>query len=181
MKVMPTRLPEILVIEPKVFVDERGCFFESFNQKAFDEAVGYPVVFVQDNHSVSTMNVLRGLHCQLEPRMQGKLVRVIRGEVFDVAVDIRPGSPTYGHWVGTYLSAENRKQMWVPPGFAHGFMTVSSSAECLYKVTDYYSPEHERSIAWNDPALAIDWPNPGLAVLSAKDRGAPCLTSSRLQ
>lgn len=179
MKITPTRIPGVLVIEPKVFVDERGWFFESFNQRAFDDAVGQSVLFVQDNHSESAKNVLRGLHYQMAPRAQGKLVRVVRGEVFDVAVDVRPGSTTYGQWVGEFLSADNRKQMWIPPGFAHGFMTISLIAECLYKLTDYYWPEYERCIAWDDPDIGIDWPNGKLAILSAKDVAAPRMTWER--
>ena len=177
MKVTPTTIPEVLVIEPKVFGDDRGFFFESFNQKAFQAATGLDVAFVQDNHSKSAKNVLRGLHYQvLHP--QGKLVRVAQGEVFDVAVDIREGSKTYGKWVGEILSAENKKQFWVPPGFAHGFLTLSDTAEFLYKTTDYYAPEHERSILWNDRVLAIDWPLLAPPVLSAKDiRGVPFVAS----
>ena len=173
MKVTPTAIPEVLVIEPKVFGDDRGFFFESFNQKAFQEATGLGVAFVQDNHSKSAKNVLRGLHYQvIQP--QGKLVRVVQGEVFDVAVDIRKGSKTYGQWVGEILSAENKKQFWVPPGFAHGFLTLSDTAEFLYKTTDYYAPEHERAILWNDETLSIDWPLSLPPALSAKDmRGIP--------
>jgi len=169
MKVTSTAIAEVLVIEPRVFGDERGFFFESFNARAFQQAVGYEVCFVQDNHSRSVKNVLRGLHYQIE-QPQGKLVRVISGEVFDVAVDIRKGSPSFGQWVGEYLSAENKKQLWVPAGFAHGFVVVSDYAEFLYKTTDYYAPEHERCIAWNDPVLAINWPIDGEPALSAKDK-----------
>ena len=165
--VTPTALPDVLVIEPKVFGDSRGFFLESWNQRAF-AAAGIRAGFVQDNHSRSARNVLRGLHYQLQ-QAQGKLVRVIAGEIYDVAVDIRRGSPTFGHWVGVALSAENRRMVWVPPGFAHGFLVVSEAAEVLYKATDYYAPEHERSIAWNDPELAIAWPLAGEPVLSAKD------------
>ena len=168
MKVTPTAIPEVLVIEPRVFGDERGFFFESFNQKAFQEATGLDVAFVQDNHSKSAKNVLRGLHYQVV-QPQGKLVRVVQGEVFDVAVDIRKGSKTYGQWVGEILSAENKKQFWVPPGFAHGFLTLSDTAEFLYKTTDYYAPEHERAILWNDETLSIDWPLSVPPALSAKD------------
>lgn len=168
MKVTPTAIPEVLVIEPKVFGDDRGFFFESFNQKAFQEATGLDVAFVQDNHSKSAKNVLRGLHYQvIQP--QGKLVRVVQGEVFDVAVDIRKGSKTYGQWVGEILSAENKKQFWVPPGFAHGFLTLSDTAEFLYKTTDYYAPEHERCICWDSAVISIDWPLDGMPVLSPKD------------
>lgn len=169
MKVTPTRLTGVLIIEPRVFGDERGFFFESFNQRAFDEAVGEHVEFVQDNHSRSSRGVLRGLHYQLPPKAQGKLVRVVAGEVFDVAVDLRTHSPTYGQWVGEVLSAVNKRQLWIPQGFAHGFLTLSDSAEFLYKTTDYYAPELECCLSWNDPDLSIDWPiiEP---VLSARDR-----------
>jgi len=169
MKVTPTRIPDVLIIEPKIFGDDRGFFFESFNQKAFNEAVGGEIVFVQDNHSKSAKNVLRGLHYQLPPKTQGKLVRVIRGEVFDVAVYIRKGSTTYGQWVGVELSGDNKKQLWIPPGFAHGFLTLSETAEFLYKTTDYYAPEFERCILWNDSELQVDWPLVDLPQLSAKD------------
>lgn len=175
MQVIRTAIPDVLILEPRVFGDERGFFFESFNQQRFDDAVGRQIVFVQDNHSKSARNVLRGLHYQLSPRAQGKLVRVVQGEVFDVAVDIRSGSKTYGQWVGASLSAENKRQMWVPPGFAHGFLTLSETAEFLYKTTDYYSPEHERSIIWNDPEIGIAWPLTAEPQLSAKDRLAPGL------
>ena len=168
MKATPTRIPDVLLIEPKVFGDERGFFFESFNRRAFHEATGLNVDFVQDNHSKSARNVLRGLHYQLA-QPQGKLVRVTQGEVFDVAVDIRKGSPTYGQWVGEILSAENKKQLWIPAGLAHGFVVLSETAEFLYKTTDYYAPQHERCIAWNDPDLAIAWPIEGPPLLSAKD------------
>jgi dTDP-4-dehydrorhamnose 3,5-epimerase len=181
MKVTPLAIPDVLLIEPKVFGDDRGFFFESFNQQAFNQATGLDVQFVQDNHSKSAKNVLRGLHYQLPPKAQGKLVRVVAGEVFDVAVDVRKGSPTFGQWVGQVLSAENKLQMWVPAGLAHGFLVLSSSAEFLYKTTDYYAPEYERSIAWNDPALAIEWPlTGGAAVLSAKDAIAPLLADVTL-
>ena len=172
MRVTPTAIPDVLIIEPKVFGDERGFFFESFNAAAFAQATGFDVAFVQDNHSKSAKNVLRGLHYQLPPKAQGKLVRVVQGEVFDVAVDLRKGSKTFGHWVGRILSAENKQQLWIPPGLAHGFLTLSNSAEFLYKTTDYYSPEHERSLLWNDPALAIDWPLDGPPILAAKDAAA---------
>ena len=168
MKATPTRIPDVLLIEPKVFGDERGFFFESFNRRAFHEATGLDVDFVQDNHSKSARNVLRGLHYQLA-QPQGKLVRVTQGEVFDVAVDIRHGSPTYGQWVGEILSAENKKQLWIPAGLAHGFVVLSETAEFLYKTTDYYAPQHERCIAWNDPDLAIAWPIEGQPLLSPKD------------
>lgn len=178
MQATPLAIPDVVLFTPRVFGDERGFFFESYNQRAFHEATGLTPDFVQDNHSRSARGVLRGLHYQIEPRAQGKLVRVVQGAVFDVAVDIRPGSPTFGRWVGEELSAENKRQMWVPPGFAHGFLTLSESAEFLYKTTDFYSPEHERCIAWNDPDLAIDWPLDGLEpLLSAKDRqGQPLFT-----
>ena len=169
MKATPLAIPEVLLIEPRVFGDDRGFFFESFNQAQFDAAVGRNVVFVQDNHSRSAKNVLRGLHYQIR-QPQGKLVRVVAGEVFDVAVDMRKSSPTFGRWVGEVLSAENKRQLWVPEGFAHGFAVLSESAEFLYKTTDYYAPEHERCIAWNDPDLAVAWPLSGEPVLSAKDR-----------
>ncbi|WP_265943747.1 dTDP-4-dehydrorhamnose 3,5-epimerase [Dechloromonas sp. A34] len=169
MKIVSAAIPDILIIEPQVFGDERGFFFESFNQQAFDEAVGSRIIFVQDNHSKSARNVLRGLHYQLPPKAQGKLVRVVQGEVFDVAVDIRKESATFGCWVGEVLSAKNKKQVWIPPGFAHGFLTLSETAEFLYKVTDYYSPEYERCIRWDDADLAIQWPLPRDPVLSGKD------------
>lgn len=169
MKVTPLAIADVLLIEPKVFGDERGFFYESFNQQAFNEATGLDIRFVQDNHSKSAKNVLRGLHYQLPPKTQGKLVRVIAGEVFDVAVDIRKASPTFGKWVGEVLSAGNKRQMWIPPGFAHGFLVLSDSAEFLYKTTDYWAPEFERGIRWNDPALAIAWPLAGDPVLSVKD------------
>lgn len=170
MKVTPTKLAGVLVIEPRVFGDERGFFFESFNQRAFDEAAGAHVDFVQDNHSKSSRNVLRGLHYQLPPKAQGKLVRVVQGEVFDVAVDLRKNSKTFGQWVGETLSAENKKQLWIPAGFAHGFLTLSETAEFLYKTTDYYSPEHERCIRWDDPGLAIQWPLLHSPTISDKDK-----------
>jgi dTDP-4-dehydrorhamnose 3,5-epimerase len=169
MKIKQTEIADVLVIEPKVFGDERGFFFESFNQKRFDDAVGKKIQFIQDNHSKSIRGVLRGLHYQKAPYAQGKLVRVISGQVFDVAVDIRVSSPTFGQWVGEYLSAENKKQLWIPEGFAHGFLTLSDSAEFLYKTTDYYHPEAEASILWNDPELAIQWPEVDNVFLSGKD------------
>jgi len=172
-KLFPLTIPDVVLIEPKVFGDERGFFYESFNQAAFNEATGLNVTFVQDNHSKSVQNVLRGLHYQLPPKAQGKLVRVLVGEVFDVAVDIRKNSPTFGRWVGERLSAANKRQMWIPPGFAHGFVVLSESAEFLYKTTNYYAPECERSIFWNDPELRIEWPLIGEPLLSAKDERAP--------
>lgn len=157
MKVTDTKIPDVKIIEPTVFEDERGFFFESFNHKKFEEAIGRKVTFVQDNHSKSVKGVLRGLHYQLPPHAQGKLVRVVQGEVFDVAVDIRKSSPTFGQWVGENLSAENKKQLWIPEGFAHGFLTLSDTAEFLYKTTDYYAKEHERAIRWDDETLSIGW------------------------
>jgi len=168
MNVTQTSIPDVLIIEPKVFGDARGFFYESFNQKAFNEATGTNHQFVQDNHSRSAKGVLRGLHYQIE-QPQGKLVRVARGAVFDVAVDIRKGSPTFGQWVGMELTEENHKQLWIPAGFAHGFMVTSDMAEFLYKITDYYAPEHERCIAWNDSAIGIQWPAVTPPQLSTKD------------
>lgn len=171
MKVTETKIPGLLIIEPEVFSDERGFFFESFDEIAFRDATGVQVRFVQDNHSKSTIGVLRGLHYQLPPMAQGKLVRVIQGEVFDVAVDVREDSPTYGLWDGLILSATNKKQLWIPPGFAHGFLTLSDTAEFLYKTTEYWSPEHERSIVWNDEMLKIEWPIEYMSlVISEKDK-----------
>jgi dTDP-4-dehydrorhamnose 3,5-epimerase len=168
MKVVRTAIPDVLVLEPKVFGDHRGFFYESYNEKAFREATGLALPFVQDNHSRSSRGVLRGLHYQVQ-QAQGKLVRVARGAVFDVAVDIRRSSPTFGRWVGAELSEENHRQMWVPPGFAHGFVVLSESADFLYKTTDYYAPEHERCIAWNDPAIGVEWPVGVEPRLSEKD------------
>lgn len=170
MQVIPTAIPEVLVVEPKVFGDERGFFYESFNQRVWQEKTGLNRTFVQDNHSRSNRGVLRGLHYQIR-QPQGKLVRVVVGEVFDVAVDLRRQSPTFGRWVGEILSAENKRQLWLPEGFGHGFLVLSESAEFLYRTTDYYAPEHERCIVWNDPDLAISWPLDGEPVLSAKDAG----------
>lgn len=179
MKATQTSIPDVWVIEPRVFGDERGFFFESFNEKAFNEATGNKLPFVQDNHSKSTKGVLRGLHYQLPPRAQGKLVRVVQGEVFDVAVDIRKGSATYGQWVAEVLSAENKKQLWIPPGFAHGFLTLSETAEFLYKTTDYWAPEFERSIVWNDESIGINWPTCGSEpVLAKKDAEAKRLINA---
>jgi dTDP-4-dehydrorhamnose 3,5-epimerase len=181
MQVTPTAIPDVLVIEPKVFGDERGFFLESFNQKAFDAAVGRTVTFVQDNHSRSRKGVLRGLHFQQAPHAQAKLVRVIQGSVFDVAVDVRGGSPTYGKWVGLELSAANHKQLWIPAGLAHGFLVTSDSADFLYKTTDYYEPASERALRWDDPAFGIAWPDIGVApTLSPKDAQAPLLASNPL-
>jgi dTDP-4-dehydrorhamnose 3,5-epimerase len=173
MKALPTAIPDVLVIEPAVFGDARGFFYESWNQRAFDQAVGREVRFVQDNHSASTRGVLRGLHYQVE-NVQGKLVRVIEGEVYDVAVDLRRSSPTFGRWAAVVLSAENRRMLWVPEGFAHGFLVLSATAQFLYKTTDYYAPAHERTLLWNDPQLAIAWPVEGEPLLKPKDAaGAP--------
>ena len=171
MNIIRTSIPEVLILEPKVFGDERGFFFESFNQAKFDAAIGKKVQFVQDNHSRSAKNVLRGLHYQIQ-QPQGKLVRVVQGAVYDVAVDIRQGSPTFGQHVGLELSAENKRMLWVPEGFAHGFLVLTDSAEFLYKTTDYYAPEYERSIAWNDPTLNIQWPLTVAPTLSGKDAHA---------
>jgi dTDP-4-dehydrorhamnose 3,5-epimerase len=167
-KVIPTAIPDVLIIEPTVFGDERGFFFESFNQRRFLELTGLSVDFVQDNHSRSAKNVLRGLHYQIQ-QPQGKLVRVVQGTVFDVAVDIRRSSPTFGRHVGVELSSDNKRMVWIPPGFAHGFVVLSDTAEFLYKTTDYWAPEFERSIAWNDPAIGIEWPIEGEPALSKKD------------
>lgn len=172
-------IPDVLVFEPQVFGDRRGFFFESFNGKKFESAIGRTVEFVQDNHSLSSKGVLRGLHYQVT-HAQGKLVRVTQGEVFDVAVDIRRGSETYGKWVGQILSAENKRQMWIPEGFAHGFIVLSDSAEFLYKTTDYWYPEFERCIAWNDPDLAIAWPLNGQPIVSDKDRTGKRLSNADL-
>ena len=175
MKIVDTAITDVKIIEPAVFGDERGFFFESFNQ-----AAGYDVAFVQDNHSRSAKGVLRGLHYQLPPHPQGKLVRCVVGEVFDVAVDIRKSSPTFGQWVGVYLSAENKRQLWIPPGFAHGFLTLSEYAEFLYKTTDYWAKDCEQAIIWNDPSIAIDWPAfDGQPLLSEKDRLAPKLSEQQ--
>ncbi len=176
MKVTKTEIEGVLILEPRVFGDERGFFSESFNQRAFDEAVGHDVVFVQDNHSRSTRGVLRGLHYQLPPHAQGKLVRVTQGSVYDVAVDVRRHSPTFGRWVGVELSGENHRQLWLPPGMAHGFLVTSASADFLYKTTDYYAPQAERSVRWDDSDLAIAWPTlPDSSKISAKDGSAPPL------
>ncbi len=180
MQITPTKIPEVLVIEPRVFQDQRGFFLESFNQRAFDEAIGTHYTFVQDNHSASTANTLRGLHYQVK-NVQGKLVRAVVGSVYDVAVDLRRQSPTFGKSVGKILSAENKKQLWIPPGFAHGFYVLSETADVLYKATDFYSPVHERSLAWNDPDLNIRWPTGGkLPLLSAKDAAADRIESADL-
>jgi dTDP-4-dehydrorhamnose 3,5-epimerase len=179
MKVVPTALPGVLVIEPKVFGDDRGFFFESFNQRAFDAAVGHHVDFVQDNHSRSMRGVLRGLHYQLAPHAQGKLVRVAQGSAFDVAVDMRRGSPTFGRWVGVTLDTHSQRQLWIPPGFAHGFLALENDTHFLYKTTDYYAKDCERSLAWNDPAIGIEWPELGAPpLLAPKDASAPLLAQA---
>ena len=179
MKALPLAIPDVVLIEPKVFGDERGFFFESFNQAQFEEAIGKPVQFVQDNHSRSVKNVLRGLHYQIQ-QPQGKLVRVVQGEVFDVAVDLRKSSKTFGQWVGEVLSADNKRQLWVPEGFAHGFVVLSDTAEFLYKTTDYYAPAHERCILWNDATLSIQWPDRMKPILSAKDAQGKAFTEAEV-
>lgn len=179
MRVEETKIPGVLVLEPWVFGDERGFFFESFNQRRWREVTGLDTVFVQENHSCSLKNVLRGLHYQIR-QAQGKLVRVIVGEVFDVAIDLRKSSPFFGRWTGVHLSAENKKQFWIPPGFGHGFVVLSEVAEFLYLTTDYYAPEHERAIIWNDPDLAIAWPFDGVPLLSAKDQAAPAFRDAEV-
>ena len=177
MKATPTKIADVMLLEPKVFGDERGFFFESFNHQVFEQATGVKTQFVQDNHSKSSQGVLRGLHYQVQ-QPQGKLVRVTQGMVLDVAVDIRKGSPTFGQWVGEILSAENKRQLWIPAGLAHGFVVLSETAEFLYKTTEYYAPEHERCIAWNDATLAIDWQLSGLVPrLSAKDQAGAAFAS----
>lgn len=176
MNIIRTEIPDVLILEPKVFGDSRGFFFESFNKKIFDEAVNRNVEFVQDNHSLSAKGVLRGLHYQIEPYAQGKLVRCIEGEVFDVAVDIRDGSPTFGKWVGVNLSANNHRQLWIPEGLAHGFLTLSERAQFVYKTTNYYHPQSDRGIIWNDPNINISWPSIDVPVnLSEKDKVQPSL------
>lgn len=179
MKTVHTNIPEVLIFEPKVFGDSRGFFMESYNQRVFQEATGWAPAFVQDNHSGSARHVLRGLHYQIR-QPQGKLVRVVAGEVFDVAVDIRRSSPTFGKWAGARLSAENKLQMWVPPGFAHGFLVLSDFAEFLYKTTDFYAPEHECCIRWDDPAIGIEWPLQSPPVLSPKDQQGVSLREAQL-
>ncbi|MDB5728215.1 MAG: rmlC [Noviherbaspirillum sp.] len=179
MKATPSAIPDIVLLEPRVFGDERGYFFESYNERQFEQAMGLKLDFVQDNQSRSARNVLRGLHYQID-RPQGKLVRVLAGEIFDVAVDVRKSSPTFGKWVGMTLSAENFHQLWIPPGFAHGFAVLSESADILYKTTDYYAPQFERCIAWNDPAIGIEWPIQSEPVLSAKDKAGLPLAQSEL-
>lgn len=177
MKVIETRIPDVLLLEPEVYGDARGFFEESWNAQLFRQYTGVETEFVQDNHSRSAKGVLRGLHYQLQ-QAQGKLVRVVRGRVFDVAVDIRKSSPHFGRWVGAELSEDNHRQMWVPPGFAHGFLVLSDSADFLYKTTDYYAPEHERSIKWDDPTIGIEWPLTGEPLLSARDRNASLLNDA---
>lgn len=173
-------IPEVILLEPKLYQDKRGFFFESFNQQSFEQIVGYKVNFVQDNHSYSVQGVLRGLHYQLPPKAQGKLVRVIQGEIFDVAVDVRRGSPTFGKWVGALLSAENKKQLWLPAGMAHGFIVLSKSAEVLYKTTEYYAPEYDRTIIWNDPEIGLEWPDAGNVILSDKDAQGVSLSQAEV-
>ena len=180
MKVTDTKIPDVKIIEPTVFEDERGFFFESFNHKKFEEAIGREITFVQDNHSKSSKGVLRGLHYQLPPHAQGKLVRVVQGAVFDVAVDIRKSSPTYGQWVAENLSAENKKQLWIPEGFAHGFFTLSETAEFLYKTTDFYSSASERSIRWNDPDIDVHWGNGISFTVSSKDAATNAFSDAEL-
>ncbi|HEX8448010.1 MAG TPA: dTDP-4-dehydrorhamnose 3,5-epimerase [Allosphingosinicella sp.] len=180
MLIEPTALPDVLVLTPRVHRDERGFFAESYNKRAFAQAVGSDVDFVQDNHSLSMRGVLRGLHYQLDPKAQGKLVRAVVGEIFDVAVDVRRGSPTFRRWVGVRLSAENGKQLWIPRGFAHGFLTLSERAEVLYKASDYYAPDLEGSLAWDDPDIGIEWPGGPSPLLSAKDSAAPGLATAQL-
>lgn len=180
MQVQALAIPEVLLLTPRVFGDERGFFFESFSARRFGELAGVSATFVQDNHSKSARGVLRGLHYQLPPHAQGKLVRVTEGEVFDVAVDIRRSSPNFGRWVGARLSASNHHQLWIPPGFAHGFLTLTATAEFLYKTTDYYAPESERSIRWDDPAIAIDWPIWSAPILATRDAAAPSLADVEL-
>ena len=178
MRAIPLTIPDIILFEPKVFGDDRGFFFESFNQIIFEKITGITPTFIQDNHSKSIKGVLRGLHYQLPPKEQGKLIRAIQGEIFDVVVDIRKDSPTYGQWLSEVLSADNKKQLWIPTGFAHGFLTLSERAEILYKTTDFYAPESERCIAWNDPEIGIDWPINREPLLSNKDRNGSSLEQS---
>ena len=179
MKIIPTPLAGLVLLEPRVFGDDRGFFYESFNARTFAELTGVQAAFVQDNHSRSAKNVLRGLHYQIQ-QSQGKLVRVSSGAVFDVAVDLRKSSATFGQWYGVELSADNKRQLWIPPGFAHGFMVTSEHAEFLYKTTDYWAPEHERAVLWNDPAIGIEWPLDGAPLLSAKDQAAALLADAEV-
>lgn len=180
MKIIDTEIPDVKIIEPRVFGDERGYFYESFNQEIFNKAVGRKVEFVQDNHSMSKKGVLRGLHYQLNPHAQGKLVRCVEGEVFDVAVDIRKSSVTFGQWVGIHLSAENHRQLWIPEGFAHGFVTLSERVQFVYKTTNYYAPQSERSIIWNDSEIGIEWPELESYTLSGKDEVGLTLSNAEL-
>jgi dTDP-4-dehydrorhamnose 3,5-epimerase len=180
MKAIDTAIPDVKIIEPAVFADDRGFFFESFNQAKFEAAIGRSAAFVQDNHSRSGKGVLRGLHYQLPPHAQAKLVRVVIGEVYDVAVDIRRSSPTFGQWVGVLLSEENKRQLWIPEGFAHGFLTLSDRVEFLYKTTNYYAPESDRGIRWDDPKLAVDWKTVDALTLSAKDQRQPSLADAEI-
>ena len=180
MKITPTSLPEVLIVEPKVFGDARGFFTESWNESVFNKAVGYEVRFVQDNHSRSARGVLRGLHYQMLPHAQGKLVRCVAGSVFDVAVDMRRSSPNLGRWAGVELTAENHRQLWVPPGFAHGFLVLSETADFLYKTTDYYAPQTEGGLRWDDPSVGVEWPDLGVApLLAEKDAKAPLLADAK--
>lgn len=180
MKATPLAISDVILLEPQVFEDERGFFFESFNQQTFERTCGQVPIFVQDNHSRSSRGVLRGLHYQLPPKAQGKLVRVVYGQVFDVAVDVRRGSPTYGDWVGERLSAENKRQLWIPEGFAHGFLTLSDAAQVLYKTTQFYAPELERCIRWDDPVIGIEWPvTPSVPSLSPKDAKAASFVDAK--
>jgi len=179
MRVAPTAIADVLVIEPRVFADERGFFFESYNERAFAQATGIAAKFVQDNHSRSMKNTLRGLHYQIQ-QPQGKLVRVVAGEIYDVVVDLRRSSPTFGKWVGHHLSAENKNMVWIPAGFAHGFAVLSEHADFLYKTTDYWAPQHERTLLWNDPALAIGWPLAGEPILADKDRAGKRLSEAEV-
>lgn len=180
MNVIPTALPEVLILEPRVFGDARGFFTESWNEQTFNKAVGHDVRFVQDNHSRSARGVLRGLHFQLPPHTQGKLVRVVSGAVFDVAVDMRRSSANFGRWVGVELSADNHRQLWVPPGFAHGFLVLSETADFLYKTTDFYAPQAEGCVRWDDPTIGVRWPETGVVpVLAEKDAKAPLLAEAK--
>lgn len=179
MKVIPTDIPDVLIIEPQVYGDERGFFYESFSIKAFREKTGLDLEFVQDNHSRSSQNVLRGLHYQIQ-QPQGKLVRVVKGEVFDVVVDLRESSSTFGKWVGCTLSEDNKRQFWIPPGFAHGFLVLSDYADFLYKTTNYYAPEYDRTLLWNDPKIGIDWPIQGELILSEKDKVGQLLEQAEI-
>ena len=179
MRVTPTAISSVLLLEPRVFADARGYFFESYNERAFAEATGVTAKFVQDNHSRSVKNTVRGLHYQIQ-QAQGKLVRVVAGEIFDVVVDLRRSSPSFGKWVGHRLSAENKNMLWIPPGFAHGFAVLSEEADFLYKITDYWAPQHERTLLWNDPELAIEWPLAGEPILTAKDRAGKRLSEAEV-